>query len=107
MVPFILFGTVLTHLFGGSAGRESAAVQMGATLSDQISKFIKFEIFERKTLLVAGAGAAFGCVINAPFAGIIFGMEVILIGRLKLFALFECAIASFVAYYTASFFHTP
>jgi H+/Cl- antiporter ClcA len=107
MVPFILFGTVLTHLFGGSAGREGAAVQMGATLSDQLHKFFKFDLEERKILLVAGAGAAFGCVINAPFAGIIFGMEVILIGRLKLFAFFECAIASFVAYYTASFFHTP
>lgn len=107
MVPFILFGTVLTHLFGGSAGREGAAIQMGATLSDQLSRFIKFTIGERKTLLVAGSGAAFGAVLNAPFAGVIFGMEVILIGRLKLFALLECAIASLVAYYTAAFFHTP
>lgn len=107
MVPFILSGTVLTHLFGGSAGREGAAVQMGATLSDQISKFIKFDLGERKILLVAGAGAAFGAVINAPFAGIVFGMEVIVIGKLKLFALFECAVASFVAYYTSAFFHTP
>ncbi len=107
MVPFILSGTILTHLFGGSAGREGAAVQMGATLSDQISKFIKFDLGERKILLVAGSGAAFGAVINAPFAGIIFGMEVIVIGRLKLFALFECAVASFVAYYTSAFFHTP
>lgn len=107
MVPLILSGTVLTHLFGGSAGREGAAIQMGATLSDQISKFIKFSVGERKTLLVAGSGAAFSAVINAPFAGVIFGMEVILIGKLKLFALFECAVASFVAYYTAAFFHTP
>ena len=107
MFPFILSGTVLTHLFGGSAGREGAAIQMGATLSDQISKFIKFNLEERKILLVAGAGAAFGAVINAPLAGIVFGMEVILIGKLKPFALTECTIASFVAYYTASFFHSP
>jgi H+/Cl- antiporter ClcA len=107
MVPFILFSTVLTHLFGGSAGREGAAVQMGATLSDQISKFIKFDIGERKILLVAGAGAAFGAAINAPLGGIIFGMEVILIGRLKLFAIFECAVASFTAYYLAFLFHGP
>ncbi len=106
MVPFILFGTVLTHLFGGSAGRESAAVQMGATLSDQISKFIKMQWQERKILLVAGSGAAFGAVINAPFAGIVFGMEVIVIGRLKFFAILECTIASFVAYFTV-FFHSP
>lgn len=107
MVPFILFGTVLTHLFGGSAGREGAAVQMGATLSDQISKFIKINIGERKILLVAGAGAAFGAVINAPIGGIIFGMEVIVIGRLKLFAIFECAIASFTAYYVTFLLHGP
>jgi H+/Cl- antiporter ClcA len=107
MVPFILFGTVLTHLFGGSAGRESAAVQMGATLSDQISKFIKMQWSERKILLVAGSGAAFGAVINAPIAGIIFGMEVIVIGRLKFFAIIECAIASFVAYYLIVFMQTP
>jgi H+/Cl- antiporter ClcA len=107
MVPFILFSTVLTHLFGGSAGREGAAVQMGATLSDQISKFIKFNVGERKILLVAGAGAAFGAVINAPIGGIIFGMEVIVIGRLKLFAIFECAMASFTAYYLTLFLHGP
>jgi H+/Cl- antiporter ClcA len=98
MVPFILFGTILTNLFGGSAGREGAAIQMGATLSDRISKFIQMQWGERKILLVAGAGAAFGGVLNAPFAGIIFGMEVIIIGRLKLFAIIECAIASFTAH---------
>lgn len=100
MAPFILFGTVLTHLFGGSAGREGTAVQMGASLSDQLTNFFKIEADERKILLVAGAGAGFGAAIGAPWAGVIFGMEVINVGRLRLFAWLECLIASFVGYYT-------
>ncbi|MEQ1664410.1 MAG: chloride channel protein, partial [Bdellovibrionales bacterium] len=52
MAPFVLLGTLLTHLFGGSAGREGTAVQMGATLSDQLSRFLKIENNERKILLM-------------------------------------------------------
>ena len=54
MAPFVLGGTVLTHLFGGSAGREGTAVQMGASLSDQLARFFKIEMDERKRLLMAG-----------------------------------------------------
>jgi H+/Cl- antiporter ClcA len=104
MAPFVLLGTLLTHLFGGSAGREGTAVQMGATLSDQLSRFFKIENNERKILLMAGAGAGFGAAIGAPWAGFIFGMEVIRVGRVKLFAWIECLTASFVGYYTVIFF---
>ncbi len=107
MAPLILVSTVITHLFGGSAGREGTAVQMGATLSDQLSRIFKIEIEERKILLVAGAGAGFGAAIGAPWAGVIFGMEVIHVGRLRLFAWFECLIASFVAYGTAILLKAP
>ncbi len=101
MAPFILLGTVLTHLFGGSAGREGTAVQMGASLSDQLTRFFQIEPEERKVLLVAGAGAGFGAAIGAPWAGAVFGMEVIAVGRLRLFAWFQCLIASFAGYYSA------
>ncbi len=107
MAPFILLGTVVTHLFGGSAGREGTAVQMGATLSDQISRIFKVSKGERKILLVTGAGAGFGAAIGAPWAGALFGMEVIQIGRLKPFALVECLIASFCGYYTAVLLGAP
>ncbi len=107
MAPIILLGTIITHLFGGSAGREGAAVQMGASLSDQIGRFFKIEPEERKILLAAGAGAGFGASIGAPWAGVIFGMEVVNVGRLKLFAWFECLISSFVAYYTTVFLNAP
>ncbi len=107
MAPFILFGTIVTHLFGGSAGREGTAVQMGASLSDQLSRFFKMELKERKILLVAGAGAGFGAAIGAPWAGVVFGMEVISIGRIRLFAWFECLVASFVGYFTTLFLGAP
>jgi len=107
MTPFVLLGTIVTHLFGGSAGREGTAVQMGASLSDQLTKFFRIEPDERKILLVSGAGAGFGAAIGTPWAGVIFGMEVINVGRLRLFALFECFVASFVAYYTTRILHAP
>lgn len=107
MSPFILFGTVVTHLFGGSAGREGTAVQMGASLSDQLTKFFRIEPEERRILLASGAGAGFGAAIGTPWAGVIFGMEVINVGKLRLFALFECVVASFVAYYTTRLLQAP
>jgi H+/Cl- antiporter ClcA len=107
MAPFILFGTIITHLFGGSAGREGTAVQMGASLSDQLAHIFKIEPEERKILLTAGAGAGFGAAIGAPWAGVIFGMEVLNVGRLRLFGWFECLIASFVAFFIAVLLHAP
>lgn len=107
MAPLVLGGTLLTHFFGGSAGREGTAVQMGASLSDQLSHILKIEPEERKILLVAGAGAGFGAAIGTPLAGVIFGMEIINIGKLRLFAWLECLIASFVGYYTVVLLGAP
>ncbi len=102
MAPLILFSTLITHLFGGSAGREGTAVQIGSSLSDQLFHFFRISQEERKILLVAGASAGFSAAIGAPLAGMIFGMEVIHIGKLKFFAWIECAVASYSAFYTAS-----
>ncbi len=107
MAPLVLLGTLVTHLFGGSAGREGTAVQMGASLADQLSKFFHIDAEERKTLLVAGAGAGFGAAIGAPFAGLFFGMEVIYVRGLKPFAILECAIASFVGYHVTFLLRAP
>ena len=107
MAPFILFGTLITHLFGGSAGREGTAVQMGASLADQVAKFFSLAANERRSLLMAGAGAGFGAAIGAPWAGFIFGMALIHGGRLQLSAFFPCGLASFVAFFTAHFLGAP
>jgi H+/Cl- antiporter ClcA len=107
MAPLILLGTVVTHLFGGSAGREGTAVQMGASLSDQLSLLFSISKQERRTLLVAGAGAGFGAAIGTPWAGVLFGLEIIQVGRFKFFSIMECIIASFIGYYTTVLFKAP
>jgi H+/Cl- antiporter ClcA len=107
MAPMILLATIITHLFGGSAGREGTAVQMGASLADQLGRIFKFEATERKILLVAGVGAGFGAAIGAPWAGVFFGMEVINVGRLKVFAWLECVLASLVGYHITNLLGVP
>ncbi|MFM9726316.1 chloride channel protein, partial [Streptomyces scabiei] len=66
MAPFVLGGTLLTHLCGGSAGREGTAVQRGAALADQLGFVFRLDVEERRSLLMAGAGAGFGAAIGAP-----------------------------------------
>lgn len=103
MAPFVFLGTVVTHLFGGSAGREGTAVQMGSSLADQLTKFFKVTAEERRALLIAGAGAGFSAAIGAPWAGAIFGLEVIQIGKIYRGSWLECLVASFVAFYFCRF----
>ena len=101
MTPLILLGTFLTHLFGGSAGREGTAVQTGASLADQLTplfrRFLVFPETERRILLMSGIAAGFASVFGTPLAGTIFGVEVLTIGAVRYEALFPCLAASFVA----------
>ncbi len=99
MAPLVLLGTVFTHLFGGSAGREGTAVQMGGSIADQFTHFIKANVEQRRTLLMAGMSGGFGSVFGVPFAGMIFGMEVLNVGNLHIWSFVECGISAFVAHY--------
>lgn len=76
MAPFIYVGTLLTHLFGGSAGREGTALQMSGAIADQFSKPFALNEQERKTLLIAAIAAGFGAVFGTPLAGFIFALEI-------------------------------
>lgn len=96
MAPMVLIGTVLTHVFGGSAGREGTAVQMGASLADEISHRLGVSKETRRQLLAAGIAGGFGSVFGTPIAGTIFGMEVVAIGRIGYDALLPALIASVV-----------
>ncbi len=107
IAPFVFIGTLLSHFAGASTGREGAAVQISASMTDQLSKIFHIKATERKILLVAGSGAAFGAATGAPLAGIIFGMEMIFSGRLRIFALFECLLASYIAYSVGQFLRAP
>jgi H+/Cl- antiporter ClcA len=99
MAPLVLFGTLFTHLFGGSAGREGTAVQMGGSIADQFTAILKMDRVERRTLLMAGMSGGFASVFGVPFAGTLFGLEVMAVDRLHLWGVIECAVAAFSAHY--------
>jgi H+/Cl- antiporter ClcA len=96
MAPMVLVGTVLTHVFGGSAGREGTAVQIGASLADAISHRFGVSKETRRQLLVAGIAGGFGSVFGTPVAGAIFGLEVVCLGRMEYGALLPALIASVI-----------
>jgi H+/Cl- antiporter ClcA len=97
MAPLVLLGTLITHLFGGSAGREGTAVQMGGALVDQFNKVIKFSTSDRVIILICGISAGFSSVFGTPLAGTIFGLEVFLVGRLRYHALLPSLLSALVA----------
>ncbi|MBT1684968.1 voltage-gated chloride channel family protein [Dawidia soli] len=97
MAPLILFTTVITHLFGGSAGREGTAVQIGGSTSSLFARWYRLDHQDRRVLLMAGVAAGFGAVFGTPITGAIFALEVLAVGRIKYDALVPCLIASVVA----------
>ncbi len=96
MAPMVLLGTVLTHLFGGSAGREGTAVQMGGSLADAIAHRFRVSPDTRRELLAAGIAGGFGSVFGTPIAGAVFGLEVVVVGRMGYEALLPALVASVV-----------
>ncbi|RKP47093.1 voltage-gated chloride channel family protein [Pararobbsia silviterrae] len=97
MAPLVLIATVITHLFGGSAGREGTAVQMGGALADRVTHVFGLDRDDRRILLMGGIAAGFSSVFGTPLAGAIFGLEVLAIGRLRYDALLACFASSIVA----------
>jgi H+/Cl- antiporter ClcA len=102
MVPLVLIGTIVTHFFGGSAGREGTALQMAGAAADQLHKPFKLQAADRSMLLIAGLSAGFASVFGTPWAGIIFGFEVLLIARIPLKAIFPATATAFLAAYVTT-----
>lgn len=97
LAPLVLIATLITHLFGGSAGREGTAVQMGGSLADSLSKPFRLDAEDRKTLLLCGMAAGFGAVFGTPVTGALFAVEVLFLGQILHTALLPCLIASLLA----------
>lgn len=97
VAPAVLVGAVVTHLFGGSAGREGAAVQMSATLADALSHRLRLDKRLRSELLVAGVAAGFSAAFGAPLAASVFGLEATRAGARRWRAIVPTVVASFTA----------
>lgn len=105
MAPLVLVCTLLTHLFGGSAGREGTAVQIGGAIADQCTRIFKLTHDDRKILIILGISAGFASVFGTPWAGAIFGLEVITGGKSRLKALIPSILVAFIADYTCTFWN--
>ncbi|MCH8545619.1 MAG: voltage-gated chloride channel family protein [Cryomorphaceae bacterium] len=100
MAPMVLLGTVITHLFGGSAGREGTAIQMGAAIADRFTRWMKMSNIDRKLLLMMGTSAGFASVFGTPWAAIIFAFEVLRLDSFKWKRLVPIVISAFVGDWT-------
>ena len=100
MAPLVYIGTILTHLAGGSAGREGTALQMGGAIADQFTQLFKCTTQERKTILVVGISAGFAAVFGTPMAGAIFALEIFLFKNSRLANVIPSFAAAYIAHYT-------
>lgn len=100
MAPFILVSTVLTHLVGGSAGREGTAVQIGGALAGGLGRRLHLDAPTMRILLICGIAAGFGAVFGTPLAGAIFALEVLMIGRIQYDALLPALLAALIGDWT-------
>ena len=98
LAPAIFLGTVITHLLGGSAGREGAALQLGGSVATLFGKVFKLKEMDRHILTMCGMSAVFAAVFGTPMGACIFAVEVVFVGRMLSAALFPCMVSSVTAY---------
>ncbi|PBJ12269.1 voltage-gated chloride channel family protein [Flavobacterium sp. ACN6] len=103
MAPLVLFGTLITHLFGGSAGREGTAVQMGGAIADQFTKIFNLDNSERKILIILGISAGFASVFGTPLAGAVFALEVLYFSKINFKSIILSFLVAYAAYFTVEF----
>lgn len=94
MAPLVLITTVITHLFGGSAGREGTAVQIGGSMAQMLARWFHLPKRDIRIILMMGIAGGFGAVFGTPVTGAIFALEVLAIGSIRYDALLPCLIAA-------------
>jgi len=107
MAPSIFLSTVVTHLFGGSAGREGAAIQLGGSIANRIGKLLRLDENSQRIIIMCGMSAGFSALFGTPLAATIFSLEVISVGIMHYSALVPCATASLIASFVAKFLRVP
>jgi H+/Cl- antiporter ClcA len=112
VVPVKLVATIITIAFGGSAGKEGPAAQIGAAVTSTLSSLLRFDDGDRKKLVICGISAGFATVFGTPIAGAIFGVEVLFVGGMMYEVLLPSFVAGIVGYQVSStlgitYFHEP
>ena len=105
MATLVLFGTLITHLFGGSAGREGTAVQMGGAIADQFTNVFKLDASERKTILILGISAGFASIFGTPLAGALFALEILFFSKISFKSIPLSFLIAYIAYFTVEFWN--
>lgn len=107
MAPMIFISTIITHLCGGSAGREGAALQLGGSIGNLLGRLFRLSERDKRVIILCGMSAAFSAIFRTPIAAAVFAMEVGCIGAMQYAALVPCAISSLTASYLASTLGIP
>ena len=97
MAPLIFISTLITHLFGGSAGREGAALQLGGSLGNALGHLFHFDDKDKNIMIMCGMSAAFAALFKTPMAAAVFSLEMITVGVMHYSALLPCVISALVA----------
>ena len=97
MAPLIFISTLITHLFGGSAGREGAALQLGGSIGNQLGRWFRLSEQDRRILVMCGMSAAFSAIFGTPIAAVVFSMEIVSVGVMYYAALVPCVFSSLIA----------
>ncbi len=104
MAPLIFVSTLVTHLLGGSAGREGAALQLGGSIGNQLGRWFRVDDMDKRIVVMCGMSAAFSAVFGTPIAASIFAMEVVSVGVMYYAALVPCVFSSLIAWKVAGIF---
>ena len=107
MAPMIFVSTVVTHIFGGSAGREGTALQFSASIIDYLAKIFNVSERDRNILLISAVAGGFAGVFGTPIAGAIFALEFYLIGRINYQAIIPAFLTAFFSNEIAKLWNAP
>lgn len=102
--PLIFISTVITHIFGGSSGREGAALQIGGSIAEYIGKFTKLDEKDQRVIVMCGMSAGFAALFGTPITAVVFSMEVVSVGVMYYSAIVPCVISAAVGAYIAGLF---
>ena len=104
MAPLIFVGTIITHLFGGSSGREGAALQIGGSIGSGIGDLFRLNETDKHVAIMCGMSACFAAIFGTPIAATFFAMEVVSVGVMYYSALVPCVFSSLIAVEIARYY---